>query len=249
MRILPCIVFCALALPEFSLVALEPNHGNLRYSKKHDRCVLDLWTIDSNRSAPLVVFFHGGGFRAGDKSRFRRSGMLRRYHPKGVAFASVNYPFINHMGNDYFKLMDMAADSVKFLRAKAKKFGLDKDRISVSGISAGALISCHVGHGRELGISSVFPIQQPMGTPLLTYPKLRKDGPPILLFTYSGRNDRVHHPDNAALVRKRCEELGVACEVYGTKQSGLPQLKEGQKPEDVAMRFFFKNWNLPFPGK
>ena len=242
-------LFALLLCSVLSLGALEPTYKDLRYSKHYDRSVLDLWTIDSEKPAPLVIYFHGGGFKVGDKSGFVRSGMLRRYHPKGIAFASVNYPFLKHTDNDYFKIMDEAAEAVRYLQTNAKKYNLDKERVSVAGASAGALISCHVAHAHKLGIRSVFPIQQPMGTPIFTFPKLRKGGPPIILFTYSGRKDRVHHPDNAALVHKRCKELGVGCELYGSSQSGLPRLPAGKKPDEVAMKFFFKSWKLPFPNK
>ena len=225
----------------------EPTHRDLRYSKEYDRSVLDLWTVDAKNPAPLVVYFHGGGFKVGDKASFSRSQMLRKYHSKGVAFASVNYPFLVHTNKDYFKIMNHCAEAVRFLQANAKKYKLDKTRISVSGGSAGALISCHVGHGHDLGIRSVFPIQQPMGTPLMTYPKLRKGGPPIILYNHSGPNDKVHHPDNAAVVHKRCKELGVVSALYGSRQSGLPELPEGQELHDVVMEFFFKSWQLPFP--
>ena len=243
--LLLCLLAFSIALPVVH--GVEPTHSNLRYSKEYDRSVLDLWTVKSSKPAPLVVYFHGGGFKVGDKRGFSRSQMLRKYHSEGVAFASVNYPFLIHTKNDYFKIMNHCAEAIRFLQSKAKKYNLDKTRISVSGGSAGALISCHLGHGHDLGIRSVFPIQQPMGTPLMTYPKLRKGGPPIILYNHSGPNDRVHHPDNAKLVHRRCKELGVKSAVYGSAQSGLPTLPKGEQIHDVAMEFFFESWNLPHP--
>ena len=88
-----------------------------------------------------------------------------------------------------------------------------------------------------------------MGTPLMTYPKLHKKGPPIILYNRSSPRDRVHHPDNAALVHKRCRELKVTSAVYGSKQSGLPELPRGQEIDAVVMKFFHESWKLPFPGK
>ena len=237
----------AIAFSWSTALTAQSTHKDLRYSKKYDRSLLDLWTVDAKNPAPLVVYFHGGGFKVGDKAGFGRSQMLRKYHSKGVAFASVNYPFLVHTNKDYFKIMNHCAEAVRFLQANAKKYNLDKTRISVSGGSAGALISCHVGHGHDLGIRSVFPIQQPMGTPLMTYPKLRKGGPAIILYNHSGLKDKVHHPDNASLVHKRCKELGVRSALYGSKQSGLPELPAGLQLHDVAMEFFFKSWELPFP--
>ena len=240
-------LLCPLVLSLFgSLVsAAEPTHGNLRYSKDYDRSVLDLWTVKSSKPAPLVVYFHGGGFNHGDKTVFNKNQFLQ-YHGKGVAFASVNYPFLVHVKRDYFKIMDHCAEAVRFLQANAKKYNIDKKRISVMGASAGALISCHLGHGHDLSLSSVFAFQQPKGTPLMTYPKLRKGGPPIILYTGSGLSDVIHHPDNAKLVHKRCKELGVKSAIHGSDQSGLPLLSR-RDIHNVVMKFFFESWNLPFP--
>ena len=222
--------------------SIQPTHRNLRYSEEFDRSVLDLWMVKGKKAAPLVVYFHGGGFKTGDKAFFSRSSMLCKYHPQGVAFASVNYPFLVHVEKDYLKIMNHCAEAIRFLKENSAKYNLDPNRISVSGGSAGAIITCHVGHAHDLGIRSLFPIQQPMGTPLLTIPYLRKGGPPIFVYNRSDRNDRVHHPDNALFVKKKCELLGVECTAYGVKDSGLPVLPEGQKASDLAMDFFRKTW-------
>jgi len=222
--------------------SIQPTHRNLRYSKEFDRSVLDLWTVKGKRPAPLVVYFHGGGFKTGDKAFFSRSSMLRQYHPQGVAFASVNYPFLVHVEKDYLKIMNHCAEAIRFLKENSAKYNLDPKRISVSGGSAGAIITCHVGHAHDLGIRSLFPIQQPMGTPLLTIPYLRKGGPPIFVYNRSNRNDRVHHPDNALFVKKKCELLGVECIVYGVKGSGLPVLPADQDIQELAMKFFQDSW-------
>ena len=189
--------------------------------------MLDLWTVKSSKLVPLVVYFHGGGFNHGDKTMFYKNQFLQ-YHAKGVAFASVNYPFLVHADRDHFKIMDHCAEAIRFLQANAKKYNIDKKRISVMGASAGALISCHLGHGHDLSLSSVFAFQQPKGTPLMTYPKLRKDGPPIILYTGSGTNGLIHHPDNAKLVHKRCKELGVKSPSMGPISRACPCWLDGK---------------------
>ena len=241
-QILTILALLSLFCPFCFGQSIQPTHRNLRYSKEFDRSVLDLWTVKVKKPAPLVVYFHGGGFKTGDKSFFSRSSMLRNYHPKGIAFASVNYPFLIHVEKDYLEIMNHCAEAIRFLKENSAKYNLDPNRISVSGGSAGAIITCHVGHAHDLGIRSLFPIQQPMGTPLLTIPYLRKGGPPIFVYNRSDRNDRVHHPDNALFVKKKCELLGVECTAYGVKDSGLPVLPEGQKASDLAMEFFRKSW-------
>src|SRR5215469_11191212 len=48
-----------------------PAHRNVRYGP-HERNVLDVWRArprpGSSGGTPIVVFFHGGGFRQGDKA-------------------------------------------------------------------------------------------------------------------------------------------------------------------------------------
>ena len=42
---------------------------DVRYGP-HERNVLDLWLVKSDKPTPLVLFIHGGGFQTGDKSKF-----------------------------------------------------------------------------------------------------------------------------------------------------------------------------------
>ena len=228
--------------------AAEPTHKDIRYAKKYEQSVLDVWTVKSEKPAPLVVYFHGGGFKGGDKSHFYRSQFIKKYHPKGVAFATVNYPFLKHTNDNYGAILQQTAEAIKFLGSNAKKYNIDNKRISVMGTSAGALISGYLGHGSRMPIRSVFAHEQPLGTSQMILPILRKGGPPIVLFNTSGPGDRVHHPDNATAVHKRCKQIGVYSEVYGSKRSGLPEVPKGQDIHDIVMKFFYKSWRLPFPG-
>jgi len=90
---LPDLCLVAFSLAFSAVHAVEPTHANLRYSKEYDRSVLDLWTVDAENPALLVVYFHGGGFKVGDKAGFGRSQMLRKYHSKPV---NVQYAFSNN---------------------------------------------------------------------------------------------------------------------------------------------------------
>jgi len=236
-------------VPSPGAVGLGRMHKDVRYSDKYKRSVMDIWTTKSATPVPLVVNFHGGGFNVGDKRSFARSGLLKKYHPQGVAFASVNYPFLEHVNKNYFAILDHTAEAIKFLQANATKYNIDPKRISVMGVSAGALIACHLGHAEKLAVTSVYAREQPTGTPLLTVPRLRKDGPPIVVYNRSGTGDRIHHPKNAVAVLKRCQSLGVFCEAYGVEGTGLQTIPKGQRIDDIVMKVFYKSWKLPFPGE
>lgn len=233
-------IFCVL-IQNCSAQPKQATHTNLRYSKKFERSELDLWLADSKKPTPLVVNFHGGGFRAGDKRSFRWNRILRDNLSKGVSFASVNYPFVQQVDGNYSKILEHCAESIEFLKKRAAKYNFDPERISVMGNSAGALITCYLGHAKELGIRSIFPIQQPKGTPLLI-PLFRADGPPVIVYNRSGKRDKIHHPDFAIMVRERCKELGVECLAYGVEGTGLKTLSDEESIEKLAMKFFQKSW-------
>ena len=242
-------MFAMVIGPVVAAHAAEPTHKDVRYSKKYERSVMDIWTVKSGKPAPLVVMFHGGGFKRGDKGSWRKSPFIREYRPKGVAFAAVNYPFREHTNGSVPVILRHTAEAIKFLVANARKYNIDGRRISVMGSSAGALISGHLGHGAKMPIRSVFAIQQPIGTPQLIIPILRRGGPPTVVYNSSGPSDRVHHPDNARLVHEKCRKVGIYSELYGSKKSGLPELPEGEKLHDVVMRVFYKTWKLPHPDE
>ncbi len=226
----------------------EPTHPNVRYSKEYDRSQLDLWLAKSKEPTPLVVNFHGGGFRNGDKRSFQKNSILLKNLPEGVSFASVNYPFIDQVEGDHRKLLKHCAESIRFIKKNAKRYNIDENRISVMGNSAGALITGYLGHAERLGIRSLFPIQQAKGTPHLI-PYIRADGPPIIVYNRSGLDDEVHHPKYAVMLRTRCEELGVKCIGYGVKNSGLKILPKDMSINELAMKFFKKSWKKPSKRK
>lgn len=90
--------------------------------------------------APLVIHFHGGAWRFGDKSSMLYSvnGQHRvreRLQASGYFVASVNYR-LSHRALFPAQLHD-AKSAVRYFRAHAERFGIDPHRIAVSGASAG----------------------------------------------------------------------------------------------------------------
>ena len=116
----------------------------------HKRQVFDVWLPErkaGEESKPAVLmFFHGGGFVAGDKSGFDPAAYLQA----GFAVVSSNYRFVD--GNASLSpvpLMD-AARAVQTLRHRADEFGVDAARLGVSGSSAGAVIALWLGYHDDL---------------------------------------------------------------------------------------------------
>ncbi len=235
-------------LPGWAVAAPEPTHADVKYGT-HERNVLDFWKAAGDKPTPLVVYFHGGGFTGGDKSHFYRSSILSTYYPKGVSFATVNYPFLKHVGNDYGAILRHTADAMKFIASKAKEWNIDTRRITVAGSSAGALISEHIAYREKIPVTAVYATLQPMGTDMMILPHISRGGPPIIVHNFTGPDDEVHHVRFAKMVGERCKKVGVYCEVWGTKANGLPVLPVGETMDARVMNLFYKSWRLGPDGK
>lgn len=72
----------------------EPYARGIRYGP-HPRHVLDLWQAEGSGLRPWVVFFHGGGFRKGDKASIE-APLLKCCLEAGLSVASANYRFSEH---------------------------------------------------------------------------------------------------------------------------------------------------------
>ncbi|MBQ3095253.1 MAG: alpha/beta hydrolase [Clostridia bacterium] len=105
----------------------------------------ELWTPEPEKipegGSPLVIFYHGGGWMFGDKNGW---GVARHWRDmlmeKGVAFASAGYRHQAYGGHMPTPAAD-AADAVRFFRRNAAEYGINPDKIMLSGHSAGGHLS------------------------------------------------------------------------------------------------------------
>lgn len=124
----------------------KPDLQNVKYGP-HERNVIDLWKAKSDQPTPLVIFIHGGGFRAGDKAGI--SPYLLKYCLKaGISVAAINYRLSNQAA--FPAPMLDGARAVQFVRSQAKEFNIDPTRIAATGGSAGAGISLWIGFHDDL---------------------------------------------------------------------------------------------------
>lgn len=114
-----------------------PDYRDVRYGP-YAADVLDLWKAQSDKPTPLLVFFHGGGFRGGDKSSLS-AALLRLCLEAGISVAAANYRLSGEA--PYPAAMLDSARAIQFLRSKASQWNIDPKRIAAYGGSAGAGIS------------------------------------------------------------------------------------------------------------
>lgn len=114
-----------------------PDFANVAYGP-HERNVFDLWQAKSDRPAPLVIYYHGGGFRGGDK-RSISVQLLKRLLDGGVSVAAANYRLSG--AAPFPAQMHDSARALQFIRYHASRYNLDPKRVGATGGSAGAGIS------------------------------------------------------------------------------------------------------------
>lgn len=125
-------------------------HRDLAYVPDgHPRQKLDLYLPRADGPLPLVVYVHGGAFRAGDKSE----GPPLEYLAEGYALAAINYRLSQHAL--FPAQIEDCKAAVRWLRAHAADYGLSPDRIAAGGTSAGGHLVAMLGttgHVRELDV-------------------------------------------------------------------------------------------------
>ena len=117
-----------------------PDLANEHYGP-HERNVLDLWKAKSDKATPLVVYIHGGGFRAGDKGSVSPS--LLKLLDQSISVMAVNYRFSPEVTFPAH-YMDCAR-AIQYARLHAKEWNIDPARIGATGGSAGAGTSLWIG--------------------------------------------------------------------------------------------------------
>lgn len=123
-----------------------PDHADVRYGP-HERNVLDVWLAESPTPTPLAIYYHGGGFRGGDKKTVNPD-LLRKLRASGISVAAANYRLSNVAL--YPAQMNDSARALQFLRLHAERYNIDPTRVGAFGGSAGAGISQWLAYHDDL---------------------------------------------------------------------------------------------------
>jgi acetyl esterase/lipase len=110
---------------------------------------LDLWLPDGDGPFPVVLFLHGGGWRAGSRHTVgpmyagQEPTPFERLAQAGIAVAAADYRL---SGEAIWpaQLHDAKA-AVRWLRARADELGLDPARVAAWGESAGGHLASLLG--------------------------------------------------------------------------------------------------------
>ena len=108
---------------------------------------------DGQTSRPALVWVHGGGFSAGDKTNTVPVDVAKTFAKLGYVVVSINYRLLgsNCVANPSgcsvaaIEAKRDAQAAVRWLRANAAPYGVDPTRIGIGGESAGAITATLVG--------------------------------------------------------------------------------------------------------
>jgi acetyl esterase/lipase len=137
---------CSLLCGQSSL-SRSPDHANISYGP-YTRNVLDLWQAKSPLPTPLVVYFHGGEFVAGDKSSLDPV-LLDRLLAAGISVAAINIRYSKQFAPYPFPMRD-AVRGLQFLRNQARQWNLDSKRVGATGIGSGGTLALWIGFHDDL---------------------------------------------------------------------------------------------------
>lgn len=123
-----------------TVFAQADTQTDIEYARVGETALLlDLHTPSGVKQPPLIVYVHGGAWRAGSKSDVPIAGLLDH----GFAIASVDYR-LSTQARFPAQVHDIKA-AIRFLRAKAATFGINTEKIAIIGSSAGGHLAALVG--------------------------------------------------------------------------------------------------------
>lgn len=130
-------------LPDIKASHIQRKYLDVVYANRSEFEKLDIYLPDEGDGLfPVIVFIHGGAWCMGDKSDMQVKPFMSLLQD-GYAVVSVNYRLTGEEGFPA-GLIDCKA-AIRFLKANAKKYHLDAERMGLAGDSAGANLVLMLG--------------------------------------------------------------------------------------------------------
>ena len=175
--------------------AVYKRHGDYELTLSIDLAV-------SDTPAPVVFYFHGGGWERGNNGALRvQSQYMAKQH--GVTGVRVNYSLATQSGATVKVSIEDVKDAVQYIRDHAQELNIDPSRMGFVGTSAGAHLAA-VGAMTTpeakvfVGYSGIYDLETAAITtrakkePRVTYfcgkdPKVLRDASPVNLIPKKGQ--------------------------------------------------------------
>ncbi|MGE4550975.1 MAG: alpha/beta hydrolase [Opitutales bacterium] len=185
---------------------------------------------------PAIVFFFGGGWNGGNPGQFQPH--CEYLASRGMVAMTADYRVKSRQGTSPFECVKDGKSAVRWIRANAKKLGVDPKRVAAGGGSAGGHVAAATGNlpgleeeGEDLTVSSkpdalvLFnPVYDngPKGyghsrvadryKEISPFHNLRKGSPPTI--TFLGDRDKLIPVSTAEAYKKKMEAVGSKSDLH-----------------------------------
>ena len=180
-------------------------------------------------SAPAIVFFFGGGWKGGTPKQFEQQ--CSYLASRGMVAVTAEYRIRNLHGTLATACVEDGKSAVRWIRANARKLGVDPDRIAAGGGSAGGHVAACTGvikgfdaKGEDSKISSV-------PNAMVLY------NPPCVLAPVPDRKDFLN-PENIAGLRERMGVPPEQLSPWHHVRKGLPPTLVLHGEADPTVKFW-----------
>ncbi len=207
----------------------QPYAGNM-----NPRQMLDVYLPkkrSSDKSLPVVVFIHGGGWSGGDRAGYA-SQAAKQASSGDYAAISVGYRLSGEA--KWPAQIHDAKAAIRWVRGHAKELGLDADRIAVMGSSAGghlvSLLGLTAGNKELEGdvgtfgqfsskVTCVINLCGPsdLTVPLMQGDAAKKDDPAVTGLIGGSLKDRLEVAKQASPLTYVTKDAAPFLTVHGTK--------------------------------
>ena len=106
----------------------------------HDRGELDFYNKGVPAGAPAVILYHGGGFNLLNKESMAFAAPS--FNAAGIAYISPGYPLAPSVS--FKELLASTRRAARWVYENARQLGIDRNRIFVTGGSAGGYIAAYL---------------------------------------------------------------------------------------------------------
>ena len=225
-----------------------------------ERCRLDVYYPKDEEGFSTVIWFHGGGLRAGNKSI---PGSLKK---QGFAVVAVNYRLFPKVKSPAY--IDDAAAAAAWVFNHIEKYGGDVKRIFISGHSAGGYLTSMIGLDKSYlqkygvdanSIAALIPFSghtithftvreergingtQVVVDELAPIFHIRKDAPPLILITGDRELEMLGRYEENAYMYRMMKVIGhentLLYEMDGFNHVGMAN------PAFYILRGYIKNFS------
>lgn len=135
--LLACMMVVLTSAAQHYSMQNDINYTQNRDAYAQERCRLDVYYPTDMTNVPVVVWFHGGGLTGGNRD------VPRELRESGLVVVAVNYRLMPKA--TIADCIDDAANAVAWTFEHAETFNGSKDKIYVSGHSAGGYLTSMIG--------------------------------------------------------------------------------------------------------